>query len=115
MELGFALSAARVKKGISIARLAKYLKTSSAAISNLEYGFRRTTAWDLSAYAELCDADIGDIFVKVAGVPSKDRDKNYEIDLCIPHYTISQSFQSKGCIVTKHPPVFRVPCRVKGK
>lgn len=79
MELGFALSAARVKKGISIARMAKNLKTLSAAISNLEYGFRRTTAWDLRAYAELCDADIGDIFVKVAGVPSKDRDKNYEM------------------------------------
>lgn len=79
MELGVELSAARVKKGISIARMAKYLKTSEAAISNLEYGFRRTTAWDLRAYAELCDADIGDIFVKVAGVPSKDRDKNYEM------------------------------------
>ncbi len=50
-----------------------------AAISSFEYGYRRTTAWDLKAYAELCDADIGDIFVKVANVPSKDRDKNYEM------------------------------------
>ena len=79
MELGVELSAARVKKGISIARMAKYLKTSESAISTLEYGYRRTTAWDLKAYAELCDADIGDIFVKVAGVPPKDRDKNYEM------------------------------------
>ena len=47
-----------------------------AAISSLEYGYRRTTAWDLKAYAELCDADIGDIFVKVANVPSKRKKHN---------------------------------------
>ena len=51
---------------VSQRKIARYLNTSTSAIHNIEYGYRWISAWDLKAYADLCEADIGSIYEGVS-------------------------------------------------
>ena len=65
--VGGRLGEMRSMRKVRQSAIARYLRIARTSVHDIEYGYRWISAWDLKAYAELCDADIGSIYEGVSG------------------------------------------------
>ena len=65
--VGGRLGEMRSVRKVRQSAIARYLRIARTSVHDIEYGYRWISAWDLKAYADLWDADIGSIFEGVSG------------------------------------------------